>query len=73
MINGLLEKSAFKVVAISDILSRMRIFNSRFVEEIKNEGTVTAFEKSRLVVQAYNDHGKEEILTQSPTIQRMIQ
>ena len=51
----------------------MRIFNSRFVDEIKNEGTAMAFEKSRLVVQAYNNHGKEEILTQSPTIQRMSQ
>jgi hypothetical protein len=31
------------------------------------------FEKSRLVVQAYNDEGKETILTQSPTIQRASQ
>lgn len=41
----------------------MRIFNSRFIDEIKNEETATAFEKSRLVIQAYNDHDKEEILT----------
>jgi hypothetical protein len=33
----------------------VRIFNSRFVDEIKNEGTDKAFEKSRLVVQAFND------------------
>ena len=51
----------------------MRIFNSRFVDEIKNERTATAFEKLRLVVQAYNNHSKEEILTQSPIIQRMSQ
>ena len=70
-INSLLEKSAFEVVAILDIPSRMKLFHSRFVDEIKNEGTATAFQKSRLVVQAYNDHGKEEILTQSPSIQRM--
>jgi hypothetical protein len=31
------------------------------------------FEKSRLVVQAYNNKGKEIILTQSPTIQRASQ
>ena len=67
-INSLLKKGAFKVVTISDILSGMRIFNSCFVDEIKNEGIATAFEKSRLAVQTYNDHGKEEILTQSPTI-----
>ena len=70
-INGLLEKGVFEVVTISDVLSRMRIFNSRFVDKIKNEGTAIAFEKSRLVVQAYNNHGKEEILIQSPTIQQM--
>ncbi len=51
----------------------MIIFNSRFVDEIKKEGTATAFEKSRLVVQAYNDHGKEVILTQSPTIEPICQ
>lgn len=67
-INGLLENGAFEVVTILDVPSGMRIFSSRFVDEIKNEGTATAFEKSRLVVQAYNDHGKEEILTQSPTV-----
>ena len=32
-----------------------------------------AFEKSRLIVQAYINHGKNEILTQSPTIQQMSQ
>jgi hypothetical protein len=31
------------------------------------------FEKSRLVVQAYNNKKKEIILTQSPTIQRASQ
>ena len=70
-INGLLEIGTFGVVTISDVSSRMRIFNSRFVNEIKNERTTTAFEKSRLVVQVYNNHGKEEILTQLPTIQQM--
>uniref|UniRef100_A0A093V6J0 Transposon Ty1-NL2 Gag-Pol polyprotein n=1 Tax=Talaromyces marneffei PM1 TaxID=1077442 RepID=A0A093V6J0_TALMA len=32
---------------------------ARFVNEVKNNGTDKAFEKSRLVVQAYNDEGKE--------------
>ncbi len=73
IINGLLEKNAFEVVEILDIPRGMRIFNSHFVDEIKNKGTATVFEKSRFVVQAYNDHGKEEILTQSPTIQQMNQ
>jgi hypothetical protein len=51
----------------------VRLFNSRFVDEVKNPGTDTAFEKSQLVVQAYNDEEKELVLTQSPTIQRVSQ
>jgi len=58
---------------MTDIPQGVRIFNSRFVDEIKNAGTDKAFEKSRLVVQAYNDHEKELVLTQSPTIQRVSQ
>jgi hypothetical protein len=49
----------------------MRVFNSRFVDKVKYAGTARAFEKSRLVIQAYNDAGKEEILTKSPTVQRI--
>ena len=72
-INGLLENGVFQVMPISEISPGVRIFNSRFVDEIKNAGTATAFEKSRLIVQAYNDEGKLSILTQAPTIQRMSQ
>ena len=46
---------------------------STIVNEIKGKVTPTPFEKSRLVIQAYNDEGKEAILTQSPTIQRASQ
>lgn len=56
-----------------DVPAGTRFFNSRFVGEIKHEGTERAFEKSRLVVQAYNDQGKSIVLTQSPTIQRLSQ
>ena len=72
-INGLFEKGCFEIVSASDVPHGTRIFNSRFVDEIKNIGTVDAYEKSRLVVQAYNDDGKAEVLTQAPTIQRMSQ
>jgi hypothetical protein len=72
-INGLLEKGVFEIINMSDIPKDVRIFNSRFVDEIKNKGTDKAFEKSRLVVQSYNDHGKDLVLTQSPTIQRASQ
>jgi hypothetical protein len=72
-INGLLEKGVFAVVTERDVPQDVRIFNSRFVDEIKHPGTDKAFEKSRLVVQAYNDQGKDLVLTQSPTIQRVSQ
>jgi hypothetical protein len=72
-VNGLLEKGVFKVIHLLDVPQGVRLFNSRFVDTIKNEGTEKAFEKSRLVVQAYNDAEKDLILTQSPTIQRVSQ
>ena len=69
----MLEKGVFEVVDTASIPKGTRIFNSRFVDEVKNAGTEKAFEKSRLVVQAYNDLEKEAVLTQSPTIQRVSQ
>ena len=72
-ISGLLEKGVFKPISYDEVPPNTRIFNSRFVDEIKNQGTDKAYEKSRLVVQAYNDSNKTLVLTQSPTIQRMSQ
>jgi hypothetical protein len=72
-IDGLLEKGVFTVASLGDIPPNTRIFKARFVDEIKNKGTEKAFEKSRLVVQAYHDDGKHMVLTQSPTIQRVSQ
>jgi Reverse transcriptase (RNA-dependent DNA polymerase) len=72
-LNGLIEKGCFAIVKESEVPLGLRIFNSRFVDEIKHQGTDKAFEKSRLVVQAYNDPGKSFILTQAPTIQRVSQ
>ena len=70
---GLLEKGVFQITNIQDVPPGARVFGSRFVNEIKAKGTDKAFEKSRLVVQAYNDDQKTTVLTQSPTIQRMSQ
>lgn len=50
----------------------VRIFKSRIVNEVKGK-TTQPYEKSRLVVQGYNDAGKKVVLTQSPTIQRASQ
>jgi hypothetical protein len=65
---GLIEKGVFEEVNPDEIPEGTRIFNSRFVDEVKHSGTPKAFEKSRLVVQAYNDREKDLVLTQSPTI-----
>jgi hypothetical protein len=55
-----------------DVYTGYRIFKSRMVCEVKGK-TMVPYEKSRLVIQGYNDEGKHEILTQSPTIQRSSQ
>jgi hypothetical protein len=51
----------------------VRVFKSRLVNKVKGKTTETPYEKSRLVIQAFNDMGKESILTLSPTIQRTSQ
>ena len=70
---GLIEKGIFIFVSKKEMSENMRIFNSRFVDEVKNVDTNSTFEKSRLVMQAYNDSTKHLILTQSSTIQRVSQ
>ncbi|CCD52037.1 similar to putative integrase [Botrytis cinerea T4] len=47
-VNGLMENGVFRLVKLVDVPENTRIFNSRFVDEIKNEGTDKAFPKSRL-------------------------
>jgi hypothetical protein len=69
----LIEKDVFQSVKQIDVLSSIRIFNSRFVDEIKHLNIDKAFEKSRLVMQAFNDQNKNLVLTQSSTIQRVSQ
>ena len=72
-ISELLKKKIFKLVNHAEIPSNARIFNARFVDEIKNADTEKAFEKSRLVMQTYNDQIKNLVLTQFSTIQRISQ
>lgn len=70
-IEGLLSKGVFEITKNPN--NTKRLFKSRFVDEIKGKTSNTPFEKSRLVIQAYNDEEKFNILTQSPTIQRASQ
>ena len=49
-LTSLLEKGVFEITKLADVPQGVQLFNSRFVDEIKNLGTDKAFEKSRLVV-----------------------
>jgi hypothetical protein len=72
-INDLVGRGVFKFELYNETVhGGTRIFKSRLVREIKGK-TTKPYEKSRLVIQGYQDHGKEAILTQSPTIQRCSQ
>ncbi len=72
-INDLIEKDVFQSVRTDDVSFDVRIFNFRFVDEIKHFDIDKAFEKSRFVVQTFNDQNKNLMLTQSFTIQRISQ
>jgi hypothetical protein len=63
-IEGLITRGVFEFVQYNPSQhASVRIFNSRLVNEVKGKATDMPFEKSRLVVQAYNNEGKEMILT----------
>ena len=49
-INSLLKKGVFKFIDIANVLKGVKIFNSQFVNKIKNTRTDKAFEKSRLII-----------------------
>ncbi len=69
----LLEKEVFSLVNRAEISSDVRIFSFRFVNEIKHSKTNKAFEKFRLMIQAFKDQNKTFVLTQSFIIQRISQ
>jgi hypothetical protein len=70
-INDLIEKNVFRSINKNDVSFDIRIFNFRFVDEIKHLDIDKAFEKSRLVMQTLNDQNKNLMLIQSFIIQRM--
>ena len=61
-IAGLLGKGVFKVVTSADILSNAQIFNFYFVDKVKHVGTNKVYEKSWLIIQAYNNQKKDLVL-----------
>jgi hypothetical protein len=70
-INDLIEKNVFQSVNKNDVSLDVRIFNFRFVNEIKHFDIDKAFEKSRFVIQTFNDQNKNLMLIQSLIIQRV--
>ncbi len=69
----LLEKGIFISVNKKNVSTDVRIFSSRFVNEIKHSEIEKAFEKFRLVIQTFNDQNKILVLTQFSIIQRVSQ
>src|SRR6266700_327007 len=68
-INSLIIKGVFKFKKYDPTkFNRVCIFKSRMVNKIKGKATDTPFKKSRLVIQGYNNNGKEVIFMQSPMI-----
>eukprot|EP00171_Calliarthron_tuberculosum_P022917 IDg22917t1 len=53
-LDGLIDRGSFTIVHCNEAKGH-RVFGSRFVDTIKNEGTSKAFPKSRLVFQAFRD------------------
>jgi hypothetical protein len=72
-IDSLFAHGVFEVVDISDLPADSQVFRSRFVDEVKFASTDKAYEKSRFVVQGYNNEEKSQILTQVLTIQQASQ
>ncbi len=68
-----MKRQVFEIIIISKVLKNVRIFNFRFVDEIKHSDISQAYERFRLMIQVYNDHEKTLVLTQASTIQRMSQ
>ena len=58
-INELLNKNFFDVLLLIEVFSEIKLFNFRFVDEIKNLEISTAFEKFRLMIQTFNDQKKK--------------
>ena len=61
--NELFEKRVFEIINIEDLFIKARVFDNRFVNQMKNKKTEMVFEKSRLLMQAFNDSKKHKILT----------
>ncbi len=69
----MLKRRVFELIIIENVFRDVRIFNFKFVNEIKHSSTSNAYEKFKLMIQTYNDQDKTLIFIQSFIIQRMSQ
>lgn len=70
-IQTLIDRGTFEFIIYNkEKHGNTRLLRSRLVREIKGKNTLEPYEKSRLVIQGFNDGDKLFILTQAPTIQR---
>ena len=72
-ITKLLKIFFFEIIHHKNVFINTRIFNFRFVDEIKHSGIDKTFEKFQLIIQTYNDMKKNLVLTQTFTIQWISQ
>jgi hypothetical protein len=72
-ITNLLKKEVFISINKKNVSTNVRIFSFRFVNEIKHSSIEKAFEKFKLMIQAFNDQNKILLLTQSSIIQQVSQ
>ena len=49
-LNELLKKEVFEIINKEDVLAETRIFNNRFIDQVKNKDTKKVFKKSRLII-----------------------
>ena len=49
-LNKLFRKRVFEIISIEDLFAEVKIFDSRFINQIENENVEKVFEKLRLVV-----------------------
>jgi len=62
-INKLLIKGIFELISSnSKEINNQRIFSLRLINKVKSIGTVIPYEKSRLVIQVFNDENKKIVL-----------
>ena len=49
-LNKLFKKEIFEISNIKDLFTEARVFENRFINQIKNEETEKAFKKSRFII-----------------------